>query len=97
MSAKEYRPKPRDTSQVKLPQDVEALTELLARNTHENWAQQRMKDGWKWGGARDDARKLPPSLVDYEELPESEREYDRLTAIQTLKTILALGFRIEKA
>ena len=33
----------------------------------------------------------------YEELPESEKVYDRNTAMLTLKAIVALGYRIEKA
>jgi len=96
MSGKEYRPAPVDTSRVRVPQEIEALTEDLARNAHEVWAQQRMKDGWRWGPQRDDGKKLHPSLVAYEELPESEKVYDRRTAMETVKTILALGFRIEK-
>jgi len=91
----EYRPAPRDTSGVQLPPDIIRLTELLARNTHENWARQRMAEGWRYGPRRDDAKKEHPSLVAYEELPESEKEYDRTTAMEAVKTILALGYRIE--
>jgi len=93
----DYRPAPRDTSGVRLPPDVVELTELLARNTHENWARQRLSDGWRYGPKRDDAKKEHPSLVPYEALSESEKEYDRRTAMETLKTIVALGYRISKA
>jgi RyR domain len=92
----DYKPAPRDTSSVRLPRDLADLTELLARNTHENWARGRMAEGWTFGPARDDAKKTHPSLVPYEELPESEKNYDRTTAMETVKTILALGYRIEK-
>ncbi len=92
----DYRPAPRDTSSVSLPAGISDLTELLAKNTHENWARQRMSDGWKYGPRRDDAKKEHPSLVPYEKLSDSEKEYDRRTAIETIKTILALGYRIEK-
>lgn len=92
----EYKPAPRDTSSVRLPQEIVELTELLARNAHENWARQRMADGWRYGPRRDDARKEHPSLVPYEGLPDAEKEYDRKTAMETLKTILSLGYRIEK-
>ena len=91
-----YRPAPRDTSNVELPRPVLELTELLAKNAHENWARQRMDDGWKYGPKRDDGRKEHPSLVPYEELSEAEKEYDRRTAMETLKTILSLGYRIER-
>jgi len=37
---------------------------------------------------------LHPSLVPYDELPDGEQEYDRITALGTLKAILSLGYRI---
>ena len=91
-----YKPKPIDTSKISLPQEIKELTELLAKNTHEIWAKQRLSDGWRYGARRDDTKKEHPCLVEYEKLPESEKEYDRLSAIETLKLILALGYRIKK-
>ena len=41
-------------------------------------------------------QKRHPCLVPYEELPESERDYDRNTAMNTLKLILSLGFKIQR-
>ncbi|MGO9269334.1 MAG: RyR domain-containing protein [Terriglobia bacterium] len=92
-----YEPRPLDTSSVKLTEDILQLTELLARNTHEIWARQRLADGWRYGPNRDDDRKEHPSLVPYETLPESEKEYDRNTALETLRTLIALGYQVEKA
>lgn len=92
-----YTPNPIDTSHIKLPRSIDALTELLAKNTHEIWAHQRLRDGWQFGPVRDDAQKQHPCLVPYEQLPESEKDYDRATALQTLKLLIALGYRIEKA
>lgn len=89
-----YEPKPKDTSKVLLSAEISKLTELLARNAHENWAAQRIKDGWKCGPARDDARKEHPGLVPYDDLSDSEKEYDRITAGETVKAIIALGFHI---
>jgi hypothetical protein len=91
-----YEPQPIDTSRVVLPADLEALTELLARNAHENWAQQRLRDGWRHGPRRDDAKMEHPCLVPYEQLPETEKAYDRTTAMETVRTILALGYRVTK-
>ena len=70
------------------------LRERLAENAHDLWAGQRMADGWTYGPHRDDAKRQNPCLVAYEDLPESEKQYDRLLAMETLKTIVALGFRI---
>ena len=89
-----YNPTPLDTSSVTLPPELEALTEYLAENAHDLWAAQRMADGWQYGAQRDDAAKLHPDLLPYADLPESEKEYDRLTAMETIKAILALGYRI---
>ena len=72
------------------------LTELMARNVHDIWSVGRIADGWTWGPQRDDARKENPCLVPYEELPESEKAYDRNTSIETLRLILSLGYKIEK-
>ncbi len=94
MSPKDYRPQPIDTSRVVMPHEVEQLCEMLARNTHEIWSQQRLADGWHYGEERDDARKLHPCLVPYDELPESEKVYDRAIAMEIIKAMLGLGFRI---
>ncbi|MCL2649937.1 MAG: RyR domain-containing protein [Candidatus Azobacteroides sp.] len=91
-----YTPQPLDTSHVELSADLLELTELLAKNTHDIWAQQRIAEGWKYGAERNDERKEHPCLVSYEDLPESEKEYDRNTAMETLRVIGLLGFRIEK-
>jgi class 3 adenylate cyclase len=91
-----YTPEPRDTADVQLPNGIIRLTEQLASNAHENWAAQRIKDGWKYGPSRDDVRKEHPGLVPYEELPESEREYDRRTAMETVRAIISLGFKLER-
>ena len=92
----EYAPAPLDTSRVALSPAVLELTELLARHAHEVWAGQRLKDGWKYGPRRDDASLEHPCLVPYDRLPESERQYDRNAALETLKAIIALGFRVER-
>lgn len=91
-----YIPKPIDTSDVVLTDDILELTELLAKNTHEIWAENRIKEGWVYGIVRDDAKKHHPCLIPYEELPESEKDYDRDTSMQTLKLIMKLGYKVIK-
>ena len=93
---KTYTPQPINTSAVALPESLQALQERLAENAHDVWATQRLAQGWTYGPSRNDATKQHPCLVSYEDLPESEKEYDRKTATETLKAIMALGYRIEK-
>ena len=66
------------------------------KNAHDNWALQRINEGWTYGSARNDNTKKHPCLVPYEDLPDSEKEYDRKAAMETLKAIVALGYRITK-
>jgi len=91
-----YRPRIINTSKVNLDTELLELTELLAKNTHDNWSLLRFSEGWVYGNMRDDVKKEHPCLVEYEILPESEKEYDRKTALETLKAIIALGYAIEK-
>ena len=91
-----YNPNPIDTSNIELSDDLKLLVEELARNVHDIWALGRINDGWTYGPQRDDTLKQHPCLIDYSELPESEKEYDRNTATETLKMILKLGWSIEK-
>lgn len=96
MKTNNYIPQPIDTTGVELPQELMILAEEMAKNVHEVWSAGRMAEGWVYGEKRDDALKTHPCLVPYEELPESEKAYDRNTSIETLKFILAQGFTIAK-
>lgn len=91
-----YKPNPMDTSGVTLPEELLALAEAIASNVHENWARGRMAEGWVYGEKRDDIKRETPCLVPYDALPEEEKEYDRVTAMETLKMIVAMGFQITK-
>ena len=89
-------PVPVDTSDVVLPEELNELVEMIAENVHEVWAQSRMEQGWIYGEERDDVLKHHPCLVPYEDLPEVEKDYDRDTAMGTLRLIVKSGFRISK-
>lgn len=91
-----YKPKPVDTSDVILDDDLLNLKELIAKNVHDVWSLGRMKEGWTYGEVKDVIKKTTPQLVPYEELPESEKDFDRNTAYETLKLIIKLGYKITK-
>lgn len=91
-----YTPKPLDTSDVQLSEDILELTEKLAENTHEVWSTERIAQGWKYGEERNDIEKLHPCLVEYDKLSDNEKQFDRNTALETLKCIIKLGYKIEK-
>ena len=91
-----YKPNPKDTSKIKVPAELKELTERLAENTHEVWAKKKTEQGWQYGPESSDARKEHPDLVPYADLPEQIKDYDRNTAMETVKTIIALGYRVVK-
>lgn len=91
-----YKPQPIDTSDVVLPQDLLELIEKIARNVHDVWAQGRIAEGWSYGEIKDAENKTTPLLVPYDELPDSEKEYDRNTALETVKLVLKFGYQIVK-
>ena len=96
MSKNNYIQQPIDTQGEVLPKELNALAEEIAKNVHEVWSEGRMKEGWTYGEKRDDVRKHHPCLVPYENLTETEKEYDRNTSQETLKLIMKLGFKIVK-
>jgi len=96
METNNYIPTPLDTTEVKLPDELLELAEVMSRNVHEVWAKNRIDQGWTFGPARNDQLKQHPCLVPYDKLPESEKIYDRSTALETLKTLSALGWKLIK-
>lgn len=60
------------------------------------WAAGRIAEGWVFGEKKDAEMKTTPLLIPYDELPVSEKNYDRNTAFETLKFIVKMGYHIEK-
>ena len=91
-----YQPEPIDISNVSLPEELMPLCDILARNTHEIWAQRRIADGWRLGSTRNDIDKTTPNIVPYDKLPADEKIYDQLIVTAALKTMISLGYEIRK-
>lgn len=91
-----YKPEPINTDHIELSADLLDLTEEIAKQVHEIWALGRVNEGWSYGEKRDDKLKTTPCLVPYDELPDAEKQYDRNTALGTIKLILALGYQVKK-
>ena len=93
---KTYNPKLIDLKHMDLPKGFEELREAIAENAHDMWALERQSEGWTFGPKRDDSKLETPDMIPYAQLPESEKQYDRLMAEDTLKLLMALGYKIEK-
>lgn len=91
-----YQPNPIDTGDVELSPELLELTEKIAEQVHEVWAQGRIHTGWTYAEHRDDAARTTPCLVPYAELSEEEKSFDRETALGTLRFLIKLGYTITK-
>lgn len=92
-----YSPKPIDLENVNLSEGLDVLTEEIAENIHDVWARKRLDEGWRWGEERSDKYKTHPCLVPYANLPEQEKAYDREIVTATIKMLVVLGYKIERA
>ena len=95
-SIDDYEPRPLNLEGVPLTEDLQELQEAIAENAHEVWAAARKAEGWTYGPVRNDALKQHPDLIPYSALPDSEKEYDRLMAVNTIKLVKKLGWKIVK-
>lgn len=90
----EYEPRPLKLDDVMIEAELLDLRESIAENAHEVWAAGRKKEGWSYGPERDDQKKLHPDMIAYADLTDSEKQYDRDMAINTIKLVKKLGFDI---
>jgi TrkA family protein/RyR domain-containing protein len=73
-----------------VPEEVEELAQM----EHLRWRDEREAENWKPGPVKDDVRKISPYLVDWGELPDDIREFDR-TFVRGLPALLAqAGFQV---
>lgn len=92
----DYTPQPVRLDDVRLTDELLQLREAIAENAHDVWAAARINEGWTYGPERDDRLHRHPDIVPYSSLPDSEKEYDRLMALDTIKLVRKLGFDIVK-
>lgn len=92
----DYEPQPITLDDIQLTEQLTELREAIAENAHEVWAAARKMEGWTYGKERDDANKEHPDLIPYSSLPDSEKNYDRIMALDTIKLVRKLGFDIVK-
>jgi len=91
-----YVPNPKLLPIKDLPISIIDELENMAENIHEVWATQKMEEGWTFGETLDLMAKKHPSLKPYAELDETQKNYDRNTALATLTYLIENGYQIVK-
>jgi hypothetical protein len=79
-------------AQLELP-----VIEALAAACHEAFCRERERQGYKWGAVRDDDAKTHPLLKPYDQLSETDKERNRVTARLTYAKLASIGYKIERA
>jgi hypothetical protein len=74
--------------------NVEAHIELMAEAEHDGWMAQRAGSGWRYGPVRDNAQKLHPFMIAYGDLPEAEKDKDRVAVRNYPSQVRAAGLQI---
>ncbi|MCC7137993.1 MAG: hypothetical protein IT460_06140 [Planctomycetes bacterium] len=70
--------------------EVEAMAEL----EHGRWNVDRLRAGWRYGRVRDDAAKVHPCIVPWDDLSEEIREYDRASVRVAPRILAAAGLEV---
>lgn len=70
--------------------------ERLARAEHQRWVEHKLSQGYRYGDSRveDGERRLHPSLVPWEALPEEIRELDRQPLRRMSETLASADLRV---
>jgi RyR domain. len=51
---------------------------MTSENLHQNWLDQKKKDGWVYGKTKDAEKKTHPCMVPYSDLPKEQQVKDHL-------------------
>ncbi|XP_045927387.1 ryanodine receptor 2 [Micropterus dolomieu] len=91
-----FDPQPIDTSNVSVPERLEFVVNKYAEHTHEKWSLDKFANGWVHGEQLCENSKVHPLLKPYRALAEKEKEACRLAIKETIKSMLAFGWTIER-
>ncbi|KAL3078921.1 hypothetical protein niasHS_014703 [Heterodera schachtii] len=89
-----FVPCPVDTAHIALPNFALEAHLRFAENLHELWAMRKVDLGWTYGEVRNEQTKRHPCLTNFERLPDTEKAYNVSLALDTMRTIEALGWHM---
>uniref|UniRef100_A0A7N8YKL7 Ryanodine receptor 3 n=1 Tax=Mastacembelus armatus TaxID=205130 RepID=A0A7N8YKL7_9TELE len=91
-----FDPKPINTANISLPEKLEYIANRYAEHSHDKWSSEKVSAGWKHGDSLDETAKTHSLLKPYKSLSEKERETYRWPVRESLKSMLAMGWNIER-
>nr|XP_046269039.1 ryanodine receptor 3-like [Scatophagus argus] len=91
-----FDPKPINTANIALPEKLEHFVNKYAEHSHEKWSAEKVLLGWKYGDCVDEKAKIHPQLRTFKALTEKEKEIYRWPIRESLKSMLAMGWSIDR-
>ncbi|NWU60664.1 RYR2 protein, partial [Pterocles burchelli] len=91
-----FNPQPVDTSNITIPEKLEYFINKYAEHSHDRWSMEKFANGWTYGETYSESAKVQPLMKQYKLLSEKEKEIYRWPIKESLKTMLAWGWRIER-
>uniref|UniRef100_A0A3P9P1U2 Ryanodine receptor 2 n=1 Tax=Poecilia reticulata TaxID=8081 RepID=A0A3P9P1U2_POERE len=91
-----FEPHPVDTSNVSVPERLDFVVNKYAEHTHEKWSLEKFASGWVHGDQLCENAKVHPLLKPYRALAEKEKDSYRWAIKETIKSMLAFGWTIER-
>ncbi|XP_058255383.1 ryanodine receptor 3 isoform X8 [Hemibagrus wyckioides] len=91
-----FDPRPINTANISLPEKLEYITHKYAEHSHDKWSAEKVVLGWKYGDSIDEKAKTHPMLRSYKSLTEKEKEVYRFPVKDSLKSMLAMGWSIDR-
>ncbi|XP_041269700.1 ryanodine receptor 2 [Onychostruthus taczanowskii] len=91
-----FNPQPVDTSNITIPEKLEYFINKYAEHAHDKWSMEKFASGWTYGETFSESAKVQPLMKQYKLLSEKEKEIYRWPIKESLKTMLAWGWRIER-
>ncbi|XP_077586244.1 ryanodine receptor 2 [Stigmatopora nigra] len=91
-----FDPQPVETSNISLPERLEPVVNKYAEHTHEKWSLDKFANGWVHGEQLCENTKVHPLLKPYRALAEKDKEAYRWAIKETMKSMMAFGWTIER-
>ncbi|CAN0250954.1 unnamed protein product [Lampetra fluviatilis] len=92
-----FEPRPKDTVSIIIPEKLDYLINKYAENTHDRWALDKITQEWTYGEAEDPEAKTHPMLKPFKLFSEKEKETYRWPIKESIKTMIAWGWSIERS
>uniref|UniRef100_UPI00358EA68B ryanodine receptor 2-like n=1 Tax=Myxine glutinosa TaxID=7769 RepID=UPI00358EA68B len=92
-----FDPRPVDTISILIPEKFDGLTNKYAEHTHDKWAMEKLTADWTCSEILDEEAKTHPMLKPFKLFSEKEKETYRWPIKESIKTMLALSWMIERS